>query len=109
MAEEIGGETVISAYPGQKVHNAMIDALVKQEINRQNCARIEELEAEVARLKEELELRRQKDKYVYSRFVEDAERNYADQDKGSLLNRIIWALLGYGILAFGTLFDKLGV
>lgn len=100
---------MIKAYESQCVHNAMIDALVAQEIRRQNCARIEELEKENARLREALELRRLKDRYVYTRFVEDAERNYPEPDRGSLLGRIGWGLYGMLVLAFGALFDRLGM
>lgn len=52
---------MIKAYEGQTVHNAMIDAIVKQEIERQNNARVAALEAENARLRDELALRRQSD------------------------------------------------
>lgn len=100
---------LIKSYASQRVNNTMINALVKQEIARQNCARIAELEAENARLREELELRRQKDRYVYTRFMEDAEHNYAEPDRGSVLGRIGWALIGWAVLAFGALFDGLGV
>ena len=100
---------LIKSYETQRVNNSMINALVKQEIERQNCARIAELEAEVARLREELELRKQKDRYVYTRFLEDAEQHYAEPDPGTRLGRIGWALIGWAVLAFGALFDGLGV
>ena len=100
---------MIKAYEGQTVHNAMIDAIVKQEIERKNNARVAALEAENARLRDELALRRQKDAAVYTRFIEYAARDYPEPGPGTKLGDILWALVGYVVLGFGALFERLGV
>lgn len=100
---------MIKAYEGQTVHNAMIDAIVRQEMERQNNARVAELEAENARLRDELALRRQKDAAVYTRFIRDAARDYPEPRRGTRLGDVLWALVGYVVLGFGALFERLGV
>ena len=100
---------VIKAYDGQRVHSAMIDAIVAQEMQRQTDARVKELEAEVARLEAELEIRKQRDGRMFSRFIADAERDYPEPGRGTLVGKVGWALLGWLVLAFSALFDALGV
>lgn len=100
---------MIKSYEGQRVHNTMIDELVRQEMARQTDARVKELEAEVARLNAELEIRKQRDGRMFSRFIQDAERDYPEPGRGTLVGRIGWALLGWLVLAFSALFDALGV
>ena len=100
---------MIKSYDGQRVHNAMIDELVRQEIARQNVARIAELEAEVKRLEGEMELRKLHDERLYTRCIADAERDYPEPERETLLGKIGWALLGWVVLGFATLFDGLGM
>ena len=100
---------MIKAYESQTVHSAMIDAIVAQEIERQNSVRVAELEAENARLRAELELRRQKDGRIYSKLIESAERDYPVPARASFVGAVWWSVLGWVILAFGALFDALGV
>ena len=100
---------MIKAYDGQTVRNAMIDALVAQELERQRSMRETELEGEIARLRDELAMRRQKDAYIYGRLVEDAREHYPDPERVTLIERAAWAVIGWVVLAFGALFERLGV
>ena len=100
---------MIKSYEGQRVHNAMIDELVRQEMARQTDARIAELEAENARLREELELRKMHDRRWYIRFVADANEHYPEPEHGTLAGKIAWALLGWIVLGFTSLFEGLGM
>ena len=87
----------------------MIDAIVAQEMQRQTDARVKELEAENKRLREELELRKLHDERLFTRCIADAERDYPEPERGTLLGKIGWALLGWVVLGFATLFDGLGM
>lgn len=100
---------MIKSYEGQTVHNAMIDAIVAQEMKRQTNERVAELEAEVERLTTELELRKAREGRIYTRFIEDARRDYPEPVRGTRLGNIGWALAGYVVLGFGALFDALGI
>lgn len=100
---------MIKSYEGQRVHNTMIDELVRQEMARQTDARVAELEAENARLREELELRKMHDRRWYTRFVAEAERDYPEPERGTLAGKIAWALLGWIVLGFTSLFEGLGM
>lgn len=102
--------TMITSYDTQKVSNALIQAVVMDEIKKQKTAREEELEAENNRLKRELELRKQRDRRIYATFIDDADRYYAaEQQHHWGLNDILWTLYAWLILAFGALFDALGI
>jgi hypothetical protein len=100
---------MIKSYEGQTVSNAMIDAIVAQEIQRQKTAREAELEAEVKSLQMELDLRKTRDTAIYTRFIDDADRDYAYVDEHSMISDIYWAVIGWIVLAFAALFDAVGV
>lgn len=100
---------MIKAYEGQKVSNAMVDALVAQELERQRRQWEAEQEREKELLRMELDMRRQRDAQVFTHFIEQARRDYPEPARGTLLGGIGWALVGWLVLAFGALFDRLGV
>lgn len=100
---------MLTAYDTQKVGNALIQAVVADEIKRQKTEREAELEAEVKRLNMELDLRKQRDQRIYTRFIDEAERNYSDEERHGILTDILWTLYAWLILAFGALFDALGL
>ena len=100
---------MIKSYDGQTVRSAMIDAIVAQEMERRTDERVAELEAEVERLTTELELRKSREGRIYTRFIEAVNRDYPEPVRGTKLGNIGWALAGYAVLAFGALFDALGL
>ena len=91
---------MIKAHEGQKVSNAMINALVAQEIQRQKTIRESELEAEVDTLRRELEIRKRQDAEIYALFVQE-------QKEHSILKSVWWALVGWTVLGIGALVDML--
>ena len=93
---------MIKAYETQSVSNTKINALVAQELQRQKTMREAELEDRVMELEMELELRRQRDNTLYSRLLESSE--YHDSEHG-VVSSIMWAIIGYLVLAFGWLGD----
>lgn len=99
---------MIKAYDGQVVHNAMIDAIVAQEIQRQRSQREAEMQREIDALRMELELRKQKDGHIYTRFISDAEREYPAPSKGNIVTRAMWAVIGWAVLGVAWLNEVLG-
>ena len=93
---------MIKAYDTQSVSNAMINALVAQELQRQKTMREAELENKVRDLEMELELRKQRDASIYSRLLESSEYH---AEEGGAVSSILWAIIGYLVLAFGWLGD----
>lgn len=88
---------MIKSHEGQSVGNAMINALVAQEIARQKTIREAELEAEINTLRRELEIRKREERAAYMRY-------YEPEDDG-ILSAIWWALVGWVVLAVGALHD----
>lgn len=100
---------MLTAYDTQKVGNALIQAVVADEIKRQKTEREAELEAEVKRLNMELDLRKQRDQRIYTRFIDEADKYYCEDEHHNLITDILWTLYAWLILAFGALFDALGL
>ena len=74
---------MIKAHEGQRVHNAMIDQLVQQEVirimaerEREEAEKEAEREREIQRLRVELELRRKRDPRIYTALIRDARHRY---------------------------------
>ena len=107
---------MIKAYEGQRVHNAMIDQLVRQEVIRIMAEREqEEAEKEVAREKElcrlrvELELRKRRDPRVYRALIREARSKYwFNPGSQSIIAKGWWALVGWAVLGFDSLIERLG-
>lgn len=100
---------MLKAYETQKVGNALIQAVVAEEIKRQKTAREAELEAQVKQLSMELELRKQRDRKTFTRFIDEANRYYRANERHNAITDILWTLYAWTILAFGALFDALGL
>ena len=108
---------MIKAYDGQRVHNAMIDELVQQEVirimaerEREEAEREKEREREIKRLRVELELRRKRDPRMYTALIKDAEDRYwFDPGSQCFIARAWWALVGWTVLGFWALVDRMGV
>lgn len=93
---------MIKAYDTQTVGNAMINAIVAQEVRKQQ-----------ARLREEnewLKMCRQYDQRRIDRLMRDRmERRYPTRARKSILSSILWALVGWTVLGFDSLIERLGV
>lgn len=100
---------MIKSYDGQTVRSAMIDAIVAQEMERRTDERVAELEAEVARLTAELELRKAHDGRIYTRLIERARQDYPEPPRSTRPGAIGWALVGYIVLAFAALHEGVGI
>lgn len=96
---------MIKAYDGQVVHNAMIDAIVAQELSRQHTAREAEMQREIDALRMELDLRKRKDAHIYTRFITAAERDYPAPREGTVIGKALWAVVGWLVLGAHWLVD----
>ena len=108
---------MIKAHEGQRVHNAMIDQLVQQEVirimaerEREEAEKEAEREREIERLRVELELRRKRDPRIYTALIRDARHRYwFDPGSQCFIARAWWALVGWAVLGIGALLDRMGV
>lgn len=97
---------MIKAYETQKVGNSMINAIVEQEIKRQKDIRDAELKAQNDRLRMHVQMQERR---IDDLMQEKLARDYCQPERGNALGVIWWALVGWTVLAFGALFDALGV
>ena len=87
---------MITSYDGQRAHNQMIDALVRQEILRQNAETERRHAAEVLAAGEAGAMMRPAYSRYWSREIRRARRKYGHNPAPSRLSR---ALLGaYGLM-----------
>lgn len=108
---------MIKTYDGQRVHNTMIDQLVQQEVvrimaerEREEAEKEAEREREIKRLRVELELRRKRDPRIYMALIRDARHRYwFDPGSQCLIARAWWALVGWAVLGFWAMVDRMGV
>lgn len=108
---------MIKAHEGQRVHNAMIDQLVQQEVirimaerEREEAEKEAEREREIERLRVELELRRKRDPRIYTALIRDARHRYwFDPGSQCFIARAWWALVGWAVLGFWALVDRMEV
>lgn len=100
---------MVVSYDTQRVGGEMINAIVAQEIKRQKTAREAELEQTVNDLQMQLDLRKQHDAKLYTRFVDDDRRRYSYEHNDGVLATIWWALVGWTVLAVGALIDLVRV
>lgn len=108
---------MIKSYNGQRVHNAMIDQLVQQEVirimaerEREEAEKEAEREREIRRLQAELELRRKRDPRIYTTLIRDADDRYwFDPGSRCFIARAWWALVGWTVLGVAALMDRMGV
>ena len=69
--------TMIAAHEGQTVHNSLIDAIVAQEIRRQNDARLAEALAGKKEAEDEVELMKRAYREYWQGKIIDARDQYA--------------------------------
>lgn len=101
---------MITAHDTQTVGNHMIQAIVAQEIQRQKTAREVELEQQVKDLRMENDLLKRRSAAIYTDFIDRDNRWYdADAPRGGVVAAVWWTLVAWSVLAFGALFDALGM
>ena len=102
-------ELMIQAYAGQSVHNAMVDAIVAEELRRQQAARAaEETRKAEARSREMRELRmrlamsRAQNERLNAQLIEKTGRAYRQPERRPVRDAL-WGLYGLAVLAAAAL------
>ena len=89
---------MIKAYEGQRVHNSLVDALVAQEIERQQSAQLAEALAAGKRAQDENALMRKAYNEYWRERIEDADALYSRNPRPGRIRR---ALAGaYGLVVY---------
>lgn len=97
---------MIKSYDTQTVGSAMIDAIVAQRVRQEIEAQAAAAAAREKQLNAEKQaLKRRLDGIMHDNLT----RGNARKTRGSILAAVWWALVGWTVLAFGALFDALGV
>ncbi len=89
---------MIRAYEGQSVHNSIIDALVAQEIKRQNAAREREHAEALRRASEPGVMMRPAYEAYWALLIWRARRKYGRNPRYSKAARLLMGLYGLVIL-----------
>ena len=87
---------IIAAHEGQEVHNSLIDALVAQEIRRQNDARVAEALAAKQRAEDEAALMRRAYSEYWTGKIDDSAALYSRNPRPGRLATaalVAWALV----------------
>lgn len=108
--------TIVKSYETQSIKNSLIQALVAEELKKQKTKREKELEdkileqqALIDKLQMEHDMRKQRDKKTYRKFMDEADRYYFAEPSHNALAAVWWTMIGWLVLAFGSLFDALGM
>jgi hypothetical protein len=100
---------IIAAHEGQTVHNSLIDAIVAQEIRRQNDARLAEALAGKKEAEDEVQLMKRAYREYWQGKIIDARDQYArnpDPGPAARAALVAWALVALG---FDALFRAVGI
>lgn len=103
---------MITAYPTQRIGNAAVQALVRQELERQRAAELENesrrsrrLRRQVDALQRQADLRRDRDARRTRERIGELAAAYPPPKPGSALGNALWGALGLVVLALGALGD----
>ena len=88
---------MIKTYEGQQVHSSLIDALVSQEIRRQQNAQLAEVLAAGRRAQDENALMRRVYNEYWRERIEDAEALYNQNPSPGRIARALGGLYGLAI------------
>lgn len=99
---------MIAAHEGQQVHNSLIDALVAQEIRRQNDARVAEALAGKKQAEDDAQLMRRAYIEFWTERIMDAHELYSRNPEPGRAARALLGAVGLVVLAFAALFDAVG-
>lgn len=111
---------LVTSYPTQGIVNHEVQALVRQELDRQRAEeavresrRIARLRRQVKSLETQAELRQGRDARYYREKIAEARRNYPAPQRGSrameTVADILWGLYGLVILGLCAINDAVGV
>lgn len=89
---------MIRTYDGQCVHNSFIDALVAQEIKRQNAEREREHAAEMKTVEVQRDMMRRGYAGYWEHEIRKARRKYGRNPKPSRFSRALWGAVGLIVL-----------
>lgn len=98
---------IIAAHEGQSVHNSLIDAIVAQEIRRQNDARVAEAVAARRRAETESQLMRAAYTAHWREKIDDAAEMYEWNPSPCRAARALMGGVGLVVLAFAALFERI--
>ena len=107
-------QNIITSYDTQSIGNSVVTALVSQELARQSARRAEEearraeqTRREIAALRAQLQLRKDRDERYYREKILEARRAYAPPEPhgpvAEFLSGVCWGAVGMIVLAFDAL------
>ena len=101
---------MITTYDTQSIGNEAIQALVRQEFERQaarrdaeTAAKLEEMETYVRELEARLTAKTQRVNDLCAQLLATLPDTYPEPEPGSRLGDALWGLLGLGLLVFDRL------
>ena len=98
---------MIVTYEGQEVHSSLIDAIVAQEIRRQNNIELAEALAAKKQAEDKSELMRRAYQELWQEKIDDANEKYQwNPDHGSAY-RLMAGAAALVVLAFAALFERI--
>ena len=90
--------SVVATYEGQQVHSNLIDALVDQEIKRQNAEREREHAAEMKTVEVQRDMMRRGYAGYWALKIWKARRKYGRNPKPTRFSRALWGAVGLIVL-----------
>lgn len=101
---------LVTTHETQAIVNAQIQALVRQEIERQTAereaataARLAEQERKIRELEERLKAKSRRVNALCAQIMETLPEYYPEPDRGSRLGDMLWGLWGLILLGFDKL------
>lgn len=99
---------LIAAHEGQEIHSSWIDAIVAQEIRRQNDARVAEAQAARKQAEDDAQLMRRAYSEFWNERIADANELYSRNPEPGRTARALLGAFGLVVLAFAALFEAVG-
>jgi len=104
---------MITSYDTQTIANGAIQALVRQEMARQNAEREAEtnrklraMEAYIRELEERLTVKTRRVDALCAQLLETLPDAYPDPEPGSRLGNAVWGLIGLGLIVYDRLNER---
>lgn len=104
---------MITSYDTQTIANGAIQALVRQEMARQNAEReaetnrkLQAMEAYIRELEERLTAKTRRVDNLCAQLLETLPDTYPDPEPGSRLGNAVWGLIGLGLIVYDRLNER---